>query len=72
MIDIFAHGTQGGVRMVIFSLLGGANRINLYKNLIKIEICSANLGIMGARPLPPVSAPDGTMTKDTKCAYQSN
>jgi len=27
---------RGGARMTIFSLLGGANHTNLYKNLIKI------------------------------------
>jgi len=30
------HINRGGARMVIFSLLGGANHTNLCKNLIKI------------------------------------
>ena len=50
---------RSGARMAIFSLLGGANHTNLYKNLIKIWICSANLGMIGgqAPARPPVSAP---------------
>ena len=45
---------RGGVRMAIFSLLGGANHTNLYKNLIKIWIYSANLGMIGGPgPCPP-------------------
>ena len=54
------HSTRGGARNLFFSLLGGANHANLYKNLIKIQMFNVNLGtIGGARPLPapPISAP---------------
>ena len=36
----------GGARNLFFSLLGGTNHTNLYKNLIKIQIFNVNLGAM--------------------------
>jgi len=59
----WAIAAQGRSQEVFFSLLGGANYINFYKNLIKIQICSVNLEIMGGqapvrppslRPWPPL------------------
>jgi len=45
---------RGGARNLFFSLLGGANHINLYKNLIKFQIYNAKLGTIGGPgPCPP-------------------
>ena len=55
-------GTGGAINL-FFLLLERVNHTNLYKNLIKIQIFNVNLGaIERARPLPPVYAPDYSVT----------
>jgi hypothetical protein len=53
----------GWSREFVFLLLEKTNHINLYKNLIKIQIFNINLGTIGDRPLPTplVSAPACSM-----------
>ena len=53
--DTFTY--TGRSQEFFFSLLGGANHTNLYKNLIKIQMFNVNLRTIEGPGSSPVSAP---------------